>query len=118
MAKTDFPLRIDRRRLLASAVAIPAASIVPVGNHAHTAAGAVIQSSAVAPEAEAANVCSVTTTRLAEIARRNCLRNEFGLPLLPVAKELRRMKTAADTEKFEPQGKIGAPEWAQNCKRS
>ena len=101
MAKADFPLHIDRRRLLAAAVAIPAASIVPIGNHADTATTGGIQSSTMAPEAEAANVCSVTATRLAEIARRNRLRNEFGLPLLSVATELRRMKTAADTEKIE-----------------
>ena len=101
MAKTDFPLNISRRRLLVSAAALPAASIVPIGKPADTAAAAAVQSSAIAPEAEAANVCAVTATRLAEIARRNRLRSEFGLPLLPVAEELRRMKTAADAETFE-----------------
>lgn len=29
MTKTDLPLNLDRRHLLASAVAVPAASIVP-----------------------------------------------------------------------------------------
>ena len=101
MAKTDFPLNIDRRRLLASAVALPAASIVPGVKPAGAAVAAPIRSFAIAPEGKAANVCAVTATRLAEIARRNRLRYEFGLPLLSVATELRRMKTAADTEKVE-----------------
>jgi len=101
MAKSDFPLSMDRRRLLTAAAAITASGIVPTGNHVDTAAAAVIQSSTIAPGTEGANVCVVTATRLAEIARRNALRNEFGLPLLSVATELRRMKTAADTEKVE-----------------
>jgi len=101
MAGQEFPVNISRRRLLASAVSLPAASIVPIGKPAGAAAAGGTRSFAIAPEAEAANVCSVTATRLAEIARRNALRNEFGLPLVSVATELRRMKTAADTEKFE-----------------
>ena len=101
MAKPDFPLSVNRRRLLTAAAAITATGIVPTGNHADTAAAAVMQSSAIAPEAEAANFCAGKVTRLAEIARRNRLRYEFGLPLLSVATELRRMKTAADTEQFE-----------------
>ena len=101
MAKTDFVLNINRRRLLVSAAALPAASIVPIGKPADTAAAGGIRSFAIAPEAEAANVCSVTATRLAEIARRNRLRYEFDLPLLSVPAELRRMKTAADTEKVK-----------------
>jgi len=98
MAKADFPL-IDRRRLLVSAVALPAAGVVSIGKPAGAAIVGGIRSFAMAPEGEAANVCAVTATRLAEIERRNRLRNEFGLPLLSVAAELRRMKTAADTEK-------------------
>ena len=70
MAKSDFPLNIDRRSLLASAVAIPAASIVAIGKPAETAVVGGIRSPAMAPEAEGANVCSVTATRLGEIARR------------------------------------------------
>jgi hypothetical protein len=101
MAKTDFALSINRRRLLASAVALPAVSIAPIWNHADSAAAGGTPSFAIAPEAEAANVCSVTVTRLAEIARRNRLRNDFGLPPLSVATELRRMKAAADIEKVE-----------------
>ena len=101
MARTDFPLTIDRRRLLVSAVVLPAAGIVPIGKPAGAAIVGGIRSFAMAPEGEAANVCAVTATRLADIERRNRLRYEFGLPLLSVATELRRMKTAADTEKVE-----------------
>src|SRR5262245_50442947 len=42
----------------------------------------------------------VTLFRVGEIAERNRIREEAGLPLLSVAKELRRMKEAADIEKF------------------
>jgi hypothetical protein len=103
MARAEFPLSIDRRRLLISAAALPAvtASIVPARDHVETAAAGDIRSSAMAAGAEAANVCAATANRLAEIARRNRLRNEFGLPPLSVATELRRMKTAADTERVE-----------------
>jgi len=101
MAKTDFPLNIDRRRLLTAAAAITATGIVPTGNHADSAADDVIQSSLITLEAEPATFCAATAARLAEIARRNRLRKESALPLLPVAEELRRMKTAADAETFE-----------------
>ena len=101
MAKTDFPLNINRRRLLVSAAAIPVANIVPGAEPADTAADDVIQSSLITLEAEPATFCAATAARLAEIARRNRLRNESALPLLPVVKELRRMKTAADAETFE-----------------
>lgn len=101
MANTDSPLNIDRRRLLASAIALPAASIVPGIKPAGAAVAAPIRSFAMVLDAEAANVCAVTATRIAEIGRRNDLRSEHDLPLLSVAAELRRMKTAADTEKVE-----------------
>ncbi len=101
MARQDFPLNISRRRLLVSAAVLPAASIVPGAEPADTAADDVIQSSLMTLEAEPATFCAATSARLAEIARRNRLRKESALPLLPVAKELRRMKTAADAETFE-----------------
>jgi hypothetical protein len=47
------------------------------------------------------NVCSATARRIAEIAKRNRIRVEAGLPLLSIAKELRRMKTAEEEAKFE-----------------
>jgi hypothetical protein len=56
-------------------------------------------------EPPAFNCCAVTTRRLEEIARRNRIRDEAGLPLLSIPKELRRMKDVADavaeTDQFE-----------------
>ena len=101
MAKANFPLNINRRRLLVSVVALPVASIVPGAEPVDTAAAAAIQSSLMTLEAEPANFCAATAARLAEITRRNRLRKEAGLPLLSVATELRGMKTAADSEKVE-----------------
>ena len=99
MAGQDFSL--DRRRLLVSAAALPVASVVPGVKPANAVAPDVFQSSPLTLEAEPANFCAGTARRLAEIARRNRLRYDFGLPLLSVATELRRMKTAAETERVE-----------------
>jgi hypothetical protein len=50
-----------------------------------------------------------TTRRLTEIAKRNKLRREAGLPLLQVIKELRRMKKADVEAAFELFAKIHRP---------
>jgi hypothetical protein len=100
MAKEDFPLNIDRRRLLVSAVALPAASVVPgiqCGEPVNLA-GAVQPTPSTVP---ALNVCAATARRLAEIAGRNAIRQEAGLPLLSVVRELRCMKRQGDLEEFE-----------------
>ena len=85
---------IDRRQLLRGAAAATAISALP-GSEPAVAAPL---------EIEAANLASRfstnTRSRLEEIAFRNELRKEAGLPLLSVAKELRRMKTVADEERF------------------
>jgi hypothetical protein len=47
------------------------------------------------------NVRAATARRIAEIARRNRIREEAGLPLLSITKELRRMKRATDAAEFE-----------------
>jgi hypothetical protein len=98
MAKSDFPLRIDRRRLLASALAATSAYIVP---GVKLAAADVIQSSPLTLEPEPANFCPATARRLLEIARRNELRQKANLPLLSIPKELRRMKKQEDLEEYE-----------------
>lgn len=41
-----------------------------------------------------------TSPKLAEIAKRNLLRQESGLPLLPVAQEFRLLKNAEASERF------------------
>jgi len=95
---------ISRRQLLASAATITAAEIAPnLGFEAHVRSEITQQAQALAPasrEAQAQNFSAVTSLRLQEIADRNRIRQEAGLPLLSVPKELRRMKVGADAEKF------------------
>jgi hypothetical protein len=57
--------------------------------------------SAPALKSPVSNLCAATARRLEEIAERNSIREEAGLPLLSIAKELRRMKKAADAAEFE-----------------
>ena len=52
-------------------------------------------------EAEPANFCAAMARRLLEIARRNEIRQEAGLPLLPVVQELRKMKRQVGLEESE-----------------
>ena len=98
MAKTDFPLTIDRRRLLASAAAVTATGILPGVKLADAAAADVPQSSALTHQAEPTKLSAATARRLLDIARRNEIRREAGLPLLSTVKELRRMKEHEDGE--------------------
>jgi hypothetical protein len=104
MARPDFPLSIDRRRLLASATAVTASGIVPSARPAKSAARPFVQLPQVTSEAGPANVSAATAGRLLEITRRNELRREANLPLLSIAQELRRMKdqeTRGEFKRFE-----------------
>ena len=98
-----FP-NLSRRQLFSSAATITVAGIAHnVGFEAHAKSEIAEQAPALAPpseEPQAQKFCSVTLLRLREIAERNRVRQEAGLPLLSVPKELRRMKKSADTEKF------------------
>jgi hypothetical protein len=102
MADPDFPLSINRRRLLTSAAATVTAtgSILPGVKRADAAGSDFLQSSRLTPKIDPADFCSATARRLLEIARRNELRHEAKLPLLPIAKELRRMKKQEELEEF------------------
>jgi hypothetical protein len=100
MAKADFPLSINRRRLLTSA-ALTATGILPGPKTDDAAASDLLRSSQLTPKADPANFTAATARRLLEIARRNEIRREAKLPLLPVAKELRRIKRQEDLEEFE-----------------
>jgi hypothetical protein len=101
MAKTDFPLCIDRRRLMTSAAAtVTATGILPGAKGADAAAPDFLQSSQLTTKVEPANFCAATARRLLEIARRNEIRREANLPLLSIAKELRRMKDQEKSEEF------------------
>jgi hypothetical protein len=80
---------LDRRQLLGGAVAATAIKAVPA---------------VAAPQAVnlagRSRFSFATCSRIEEIAFRNGLRKDAGLPMLSVAKELRRMKTVADEERF------------------
>jgi hypothetical protein len=67
---------------------------------ADAAAADVLRSPPLTRKAERANFCAATALRLLEIARRNEIRREAKLPLLPIAKELRLMKRQEDLEEF------------------
>jgi hypothetical protein len=100
MARTDFPLSIGRRQLLASAE-VTAIGIVPGVKTANSAAGLDYGQPSVMPGAEPACFSAATARRLVEIARRNEIRREVQLPLLSIPAELRRMKDQETREEFE-----------------
>jgi hypothetical protein len=95
---------LSRRQLLSTAATTTAAGIAPnLAFNAHARSEIAQQAQALAPpakEAQAQKFCAVTSLRLREIDERNRVRQEAGLPLLSIPRELRRMKHAADAEKF------------------
>jgi hypothetical protein len=90
MAKPDFSLGIDRRRLLTTGAAAATAAIALRADRVDVALADTVQLSALTPKVPPLNVCAATARRLMEISRRNEIRREAKLPLLPIAKELRR----------------------------
>ncbi len=101
MARQEFPLRIDRRRLLTSATAaITATGIVPGAKSGELTLPDHFQSGQLTPKPDSANFCAATARRLREIARRNKIRHAAQLPPLAIPKELRRMKQQEDLEAF------------------
>jgi hypothetical protein len=92
-------LKIDRRRLLTTSAAMTAASLAPDVTPTDAALVVSIQSGSTTT-APALKVCVRTAARLAEIERRNELRCEAKLPVLSIARELRRMKEEDDRQKF------------------
>jgi hypothetical protein len=102
MARRDFPLSMDRRRLLTAAAAVTATGVLPGVKLADGAAAPdLFESPPLTLEVEPGNFSAATARRLLEIARRNEIRREAKLPLLPIPKELRRMKRQEDLEEFE-----------------
>jgi hypothetical protein len=92
-------LKLDRRQLLSTAVGLTAAGIVP--DVTPSEAAVVVSTQTVSTASEPIlKVCANTSARLQQIQRRNELRREAKLPLLPIAKELRRMKEEDDSQKF------------------
>jgi hypothetical protein len=100
MARRDLPLNIDRRRLLATGAAVATAAIALRADRVDAALADTVQLPALTPEVSPLNVCAATARRLVEIARRNEIRREAKLPLLPIAKELRRIKRQEELEEF------------------
>jgi hypothetical protein len=96
VAKAIFPL--DRRQLLASIAA--AASAPGIAPHLQRVNADAVKTVSAAPDVPALNVSAGMARRLQEIARRNAIRREVGLPLLSPIKELRRMKQVELLEEF------------------
>jgi hypothetical protein len=91
-------LRIDRRKLLKTSVAITAVNFAPDLAPSETASVVSVQSVSTASEG-ILNICANTARRLLEIERRNELRRETKLPLLEVSKEWRRLKALDDARR-------------------
>jgi hypothetical protein len=95
---------LSRRQLLSTAATATAAGIAPnVTFDAHARSEIAQRAQPMAPpsnEAQVQKFSAVTLLRIREIAERNRFRQEVGLPLLSVPNEVRRMKKAADAEKF------------------
>ena len=100
--QSESGLSLDRRQLLASAAALSIGTVPTV-----VAAAEVFsrQAATVAeiPTSETAawNICAKTAQKIQEIAARNIIRAEAGLPLLSIPRELRRMKMVEDAAAFE-----------------
>jgi hypothetical protein len=101
--QSEPSLSVDRRQLLASAAALSIGTIPGI-----EAAAEVMNSGPAGPVAEIArsetaawNVCAGTARKIKEIAARNIIRAEAGLPLLSVPQELRKIKDAEIAAEFE-----------------
>jgi hypothetical protein len=101
--QSEPSLSLDRRQLLASAAALSIGTVpgseaaAEVANSARAATVAEILTS----ESATWKVCAGTARKIKEIAARNIIRAEAGLPLLSVPQELRRMKQVTDATAFE-----------------
>ena len=95
-------LSLDRRQLLVSAAALSVGSIPGIEAAEVSNSGqAVTVAKFARSETAAWNVCAGTARKIKEIAARNIIRAEAGLPLLSVPQELRRMKQVTDAMAFE-----------------
>jgi hypothetical protein len=101
--QSEPSLGLDRRQLLASAAVITAAGIVPKAEAAQAANPGEVANAAELTTSDVPtwNVCAGTARKIKEIAARNIIRAEAGLPLLSVPQELRRMKQVTDAMLFE-----------------
>jgi hypothetical protein len=98
-------LNFDRRQLLASVAVITTAGLAPNAEAAGAtnAAEAVNPATSPASNVSAFNICVSTARKIEEISQRNRIRQQAGLPLLSIPKELRKIKNAelaAELEEF------------------
>ena len=95
---------LSRRQLLSTAVTTTVAGIAPnVTFDAHARSDIAQRAQPLAPPSKETHVqkfSAVTLLRTREIAERNRVRQEAGLPLLSLSTELRRMKGVATDKKF------------------
>ena len=101
--QSEPSLSVDRRQLLMTAATLSIGTVPGI-----EAAAEVTNSGPAVPVAEIArseiaawNVCAGTARKIKEIAARNIIRAEAGLPLLSIPRELRRMKQVTDAMAFE-----------------
>jgi TAT (twin-arginine translocation) pathway signal sequence len=92
-----FP--IDRRTLLKGSVATTAAALAPGVALSESSLVVSAQPTSTASE-HVLKVSATMARRLVEIQLRNQLRREGKLPLLSIAKEVRRIKETEDGQKF------------------
>jgi hypothetical protein len=97
----DFAIELNRRGLLVSAAAAVTTSgaIGMVGAELPRGSQTLPISKVVASPRLSNSYVGVAS-HIAEVERRNLLRKEFGLPLLSVPKEIRRIKTAQAIQSF------------------
>jgi hypothetical protein len=102
-SQSEPSLSLDRRQLLAAAAALSIGNIpgAEAAVEATTSGPAVIVAEIPTSDSPAWNIYAGTAQKIEEIVARNVIRAEAGLPLLSVARELRRMKQAADATAFE-----------------
>jgi hypothetical protein len=101
--QSEPSIGLDRRQLLVTAAGVTAAGIVPKAGPVGATNSAQAASAAKTPVSEtpAHNVCAGTARKIEEVAERNRIREEAGLPLLSISKELRKIKNAEIAAEFE-----------------
>ncbi len=129
--RSENPPSIDRRSFLTSAALATTASITAVVKPAQATLVQTEQPLPPLRQVPILNLSAVTASRIAEITARNNLRTEFGLPLLSIPKELRRIKTGEAYARFATfsqifrkrvqekmlariRRRIGDPDWKPN----
>jgi hypothetical protein len=90
--QSEPSLSFDRRQLLAATAAVTAAAIVPNAQTVENSAQPVNAAKIPVSETSALNVCAGTARKIEKIAQRNAVREEAGLPLLSVPRELRKIR--------------------------